>query len=154
MDSLGTLARLLFSFNGRIRRRDYWLAGVGAYFGAGFLFFCLLMVVTVWAMIQCRCGYTIGTAGQEAKIVPPMLTLSLYLPFWATLIWINLALQIKRWHDRDKPWPWVFLGLVPILGWIWEHVECGFLDGTAGPNRFGPSPKGLAEPSTTAMWVG
>ncbi len=50
----------------------------------------------------------------------------------------NLAIAIKRWHDRDKSGWWILIALIPIIGWIWALVETGFLAGTPGPNRFGP----------------
>ena len=56
--------------------------------------------------------------------------------------WIIFALQVKRWHDRDKAWPYVFVIFIPFVGWLWVLIECGFLDGTLGPNRFGPDPLG------------
>ena len=59
------------------------------------------------------------------------------------LLWPSLALQVKRWHDRDKSGWFVLVNLIPFIGWLWTLIECGFLDGTQGPNRFGPSPKGI-----------
>ena len=47
-------------------------------------------------------------------------------------MWTGLALQVKRWHDRDKPWTWVFITFIPFVGGVWALVECGFLDGTCG----------------------
>ena len=53
------------------------------------------------------------------------------------IFWIGLAIAVKRWHDRGKSGWWI---LVPIYGFILT----AFLPGTAGPNRFGPDPKGGA----------
>jgi uncharacterized membrane protein YhaH (DUF805 family) len=50
-----------------------------------------------------------------------------------------IIVHIKRFHDRDKSGWWVLIGLVPIIGAIWLLIELGFLKGTPGPNRFGPS---------------
>ena len=37
-----------------------------------------------------------------------------------------------------------------FIGVLWTLIECGFLDGTPGPNKYGPSPKGLGgEPTPT-----
>ena len=60
----------------------------------------------------------------------------LYIP----MIWIGLALGVKRWHDRGKSGWWVLIALIPIVGGIWTFVECGCLRGTVGPNQFGPDP--------------
>jgi len=57
--------------------------------------------------------------------------------------WASLALTVKRWHDRGKSGAWALLGLIPIVGWTWQGIKCGFLEGTLGPNRFGPSPRGI-----------
>ena len=59
------------------------------------------------------------------------------------MIWPSLCVYGKRFHDRDKSAWWVLISLVPIVGFIWLIIECGLLQGTEGPNRFGPDP--LAE---------
>jgi len=64
---------------------------------------------------------------------------------WAIFVLSNICLIVKRWHDRNKT-GWLYLILViPVIGWIWTLVECGFLDGTPERNRYGKSPKGLGE---------
>ena len=55
-------------------------------------------------------------------------------------IYFALAVYAKRWHDRDKSGWWTLIVLVPFIGAIWLLVECGILEGTRGPNRFGPDP--------------
>lgn len=49
-----------------------------------------------------------------------------------------IVVQIKRFHDRDKSGWWVLIALVPLIGPLWLLIELGFLEGTPGPNRFGP----------------
>jgi uncharacterized membrane protein YhaH (DUF805 family) len=56
------------------------------------------------------------------------------------LLWVLLAISIKRWHDRDKPGWWALMGCFPIVGWVWALVEAGCLRGTVGPNHYGPDP--------------
>jgi uncharacterized membrane protein YhaH (DUF805 family) len=77
-----------------------------------------------------------------------------------------LAVGVKRLHDRNKRGWWVFLFLlVPVLAFmigvlapelgreltwtgsaivlglgVWALIELGVLTGTAGPNRYGPTP--------------
>ena len=55
-------------------------------------------------------------------------------------VWIQMALQVKRWHDRDKSGWWVLIGVIPIVGRLYALVETGLLRGTEGPNRYGPDP--------------
>jgi uncharacterized membrane protein YhaH (DUF805 family) len=87
--------------------------------------------------------------------------------------WPAICIGAKRWHDRNRTgwlaggiaivamagsvtqvyygptgthlnWPIyvVTLLLSGALG-VWQFVECGCLDGTKGPNKYGPSPKGI-----------
>ncbi len=68
--------------------------------------------------------------------------------FIFVVVWLSLANMAKRYHDRNKSAWWVLIILVPVVGPIWNFIECGFLPGTAGSNQFGPDPLGLAAPAT------
>ncbi|WP_455430719.1 DUF805 domain-containing protein [Phytohabitans flavus] len=61
-----------------------------------------------------------------------LLNLALFLP--------GLAVAVRRLHDTDRTGWWVLIALVPIVGFIVLLVFF-LMDGTPGPNRFGPSPK-------------
>jgi uncharacterized membrane protein YhaH (DUF805 family) len=56
------------------------------------------------------------------------------------LIYPSVCVSVKRWHDRGKSGWWVLIALIPVVGWIWTIVECGFLPGTPGANDYGPDP--------------
>ena len=45
--------------------------------------------------------------------------LSLYFP---VSIVPTLPLTIRRLRDAGKVWPWIFIGLIPIIGGIWLIV--------------------------------
>ena len=51
-----------------------------------------------------------------------------------------IAVQVRRFHDQDKSGWFVLLNFIPIIGGLIVLVMM-FLDGTPGPNRFGPDPK-------------
>lgn len=53
------------------------------------------------------------------------------------LVWPSLAVQTKRWHDRNRSGFWNLILFVPIAGAIWGMTELGFLKGTAGANLYG-----------------
>jgi len=55
---------------------------------------------------------------------------------------LTLCVHIKRCHDRDQSGWWVLLLLIPVIGFIWAIINLGILEGTRGPNRFGPDPLG------------
>ncbi|WP_407330658.1 DUF805 domain-containing protein [Enterovibrio sp. 27052020O] len=105
----------LFSFEGRMRRRDYWLYSVPV----------LVMVLP-----------TFFYQGGNAVLDVLSIAISLFA------IYASIALNIKRLKDRNKsPW-WLVVTFLPLIGPIFALVELGILDGTPGPNQFGPDPKG------------
>lgn len=110
-----SLRRLLFTFDGRIGRRTWWLWAVGAMLGLGLYATVLLRV-----------------AGVSSHITEGLVNM--------LLLWPALALSIKRWHDRGKSGWWVLVTLIPVIGWAWAVVENGLLPGTAGANRYGNAP--------------
>lgn len=114
------LVSLLFSFHGRINRLPYWVVS--------------LILVGIGGGSQ----QSMGPYGPENPMTagPALITLAIFI----VSVWIWLAVQVKRWHDRDKSGWWALINLVPILGQIWVLIECGFLRGTEGDNRFGKDP--------------
>ncbi|WP_430650117.1 DUF805 domain-containing protein [Bradyrhizobium lablabi] len=102
--------RFLFSFEGRIGRRAYWLR-----------FFLPLLFVEV-AVIA---------------IVPPLhFNVAIVLLLLASL-WPSIAVGAKRCHDRNRSGWFQLVILVPAVGWLWLMVELCLLPGTSGPNEFG-----------------
>lgn len=59
-----------------------------------------------------------------------------------------------RWAETPLDFALAALGLGVTLAKLWLIVTLGFLDGTPGLNRFGPSPKGLGGQSETDPSVG
>ena len=106
---------LLFSFDGRIGRRSWWLWGAAVMIG-------MAMYLTVVLRLA-------GLSGETADLLVN-----------ALLLWPALAISVKRWHDRDKPAWWVLIAFVPVIGWLWVLIENGLLRGSAGANRFGKEP--------------
>ena len=106
---------LFFQFDGRINRAKWWLGVVGLWVAQGIIF-------AIFG--RSDAGFTIAGL--------------IYL----LLLWPLLAIYVKRFHDRDKSGWWVLIGLIPIIGFFWLLIELGMLEGTAGPNQYGPDPLG------------
>jgi uncharacterized membrane protein YhaH (DUF805 family) len=126
---------IFLSFNGRLRRLHFWVG-----------------LIILWVVEAIIFGVLIGpavaaAAGGGGGMSP--LGIVGYLLILA-LVWPALAIQVKRWHDRDKSGWWVLIALIPIIGFFWVLIECGILDGTPGPNKYGPSPKGVTGPAPVA----
>jgi len=116
-----TTKQILFSFEGRIRRSTYWL------------YYIVLTVVFMVPFVILG-----GSAGENGE--PSSAALIFLLVAMVPLVWMQLAIAVKRWHDRDKSGWWVLISFVPFIGGLWYLIECGFLQGTQGPNRFGNAP--------------
>ena len=113
--------KFLFSFDGRVGRAPYWLV--------------LLAVMLIDSV-------AFGAVGGFELFDGDTIAVERKGRFWALLVilpslWVGLVVTVKRWHDRNKSGRWVLVNLVPVVGWLWTLVECGFLRGTTGPNRFG-----------------
>ena len=117
--SMLSLKEILFSFEGRIPRKVFWLYGVLG------LIVVMLLAIGIIAGLAYVLGDWFGI---------------LAIPLYIGVIWVSLAIQVKRWHDRDKSGWWVLISFIPIIGAIWQLVECGFLEGSQGDNRFGSEP--------------
>lgn len=126
-----TWRQILFSFQGRIPRRQYWGA-IGLQMLI--MFAIVFLVALVWPeFIRGRRT----ASGMEAGV---MALGMLMIPLGIVLIWSGLAIGVKRWHDRDKSGWWMLIGFIPYIGAIWQLIECGCLRGTEGGNRFGGDP--------------
>ena len=107
------------------------------------LFFAIVYVVE--GIGQARVGVIFQPLNNYLKVIgwtPVQVTAYLaILNFpWIIKPVFGLVLSVKRWHDRNKSGRWVLINLVPVVGWLWHLIECGFLRGTIGPNRFGQDP--------------
>ena len=112
---------LLFSFQGRIRRSQYW----GAALASAFVGYGAVIAIALMA----------SAVGAEA------LAIAALVPYFG-MMWALIALQVKRWHDRGKSGAMIFINFIPFVGPIWSFIEVGCLPGTMGPNQYGPDPKG------------
>ncbi len=116
-----TLTQKLFAFEGRINRNEYWTISIAM----NLLFRGIMFVLELVS---------------ESLNAPVIAMLGVFV-FFIPSIWISLALQIKRWHDRDKSGAWCLINCIPIFGWLWTFIECGCLAGTPGDNSYGSEPK-------------
>lgn len=139
----------LLSFDGRLRRSHYWVTS----FALGIV----KAVLTV--ILAAAIGQVETKDGGFASGIVELL-----------FLWPTLALLVKRGHDRNRPALFSFgilaagtvaaiviaatqyrdaptlsaVCLVVVLGCFgFLVVDYGFIDGTRGPNRYGPSPKGI-----------
>jgi uncharacterized membrane protein YhaH (DUF805 family) len=130
-------------FSGRSRRKEYWMY---------FLF--LVIVNLLVGMVESVVGLA-GTVGPYG----PLSILVVVVTFVP-----SLAVGIRRLHDTERSGWWILLPLVPyaisaallvsgnlslggMIGIVGLLCALGLLvlmvlEGTKGPNRYGPDPKG------------
>ena len=148
------LQKILFSFDGRIGRRTYWLA---------------ILALIVAVQVLTFAPFLLESEGWAVLII------ALTSQFiWLLSLWPMVAVGSKRLHDRDKSGWWLlvfwvlpfflFFGgfgygftsrgpdvsaalstasmmmLAALLIALWGIVELGILPGTKGANRFGAGP--------------
>ena len=95
---------LLFSFNGRIPRKTYWLAT-------------LIIVAIGMAAVAGAAFYLTGDALSPIIWAQPQEKINVWGPVWGVyvlvILWPALAIAIKRWHDRNRPaWAYLLIYLI------------------------------------------
>ena len=125
------ISEALFSFKGRLRRRDFWLASLGLAV-VGEALSSLARIVLPGDLdgftysISGLGGVGVGRGSLVAGLI---------------LLWPSLAVMIKREHDHGRSGWWLLFLLVPFVGFLYWLIDLGILDGTKVANRFGLSPK-------------
>lgn len=68
---------------------------------------------------------------------------SLFITYLYVILMVipSIALAIRRLHDLNRPTPWIFIPLIPVIGWV-LFIALMVMDGTKGPNNYGQDPKG------------
>ena len=103
-------------YHGRARRKEYWMFT---------LFYSISYLILALALIP-----TVGEAFYDG--VSALYSLGTIVP--------SFCLSIRRLHDIGKSGWWLFLWLLPVIGWIVLFVfAC--LDSQPGENQYGPNPK-------------
>lgn len=120
--------RRYFDFAGRSRRKEYWMFALLG-----------LLVWVVWfvganAVMATSLNGTASVSG-TAMLVTGLVGL------WGLLSFIPaIAVAVRRLHDGNRSGWWLLIGLVPFVGGL-VLLYFYLIEGTRGPNRFGPDPK-------------
>ena len=60
--------------------------------------------------------------------------------FILTLLFVEFASCIRRWHDINRSGWWFLISFVPVVGWLVCLIANGFMKGTSGENDYGDDP--------------
>lgn len=115
---LGVLKKYV-DFNGRARRKEYWM----------FVWFNILISIVLGAV-----DYATGMYQAEAGVgvLSGLYSLAILLP--------SIAVAVRRLHDTSRSGWWLLIAFVPLIGGLVLLVFM-VLDGTPGSNEHGPNPK-------------
>ena len=122
-------------FNGRARRSEFWL----------FVLFELIAFFGIGIVGSILIGVTGGGNGNYAEQTgrwKAMFTVLFYCIVALGLLIPRLAVAVRRLHDSDKSGWLLLIAFIPFGGFVLLVFYC--LDGTHGPNQFGPDPKAPA----------
>lgn len=125
MEHMFAPLRRYADFKGRARRKEYW---------SWVLFIVVMLFVLMYLDSALGLGGTAESYADGSSAGFSMTGGVLTMIFWLATIVPSIAVAVRRVHDQDKSGWFV---LVPIY-----NVILMFLEGTRGPNRFGPDPKG------------
>ena len=101
-------------FNGRARRKEFWIFWLINMAVMYLLQFIAVKIGVVGSIIVGVCGLAI--------IVP------------------SVAVAIRRMHDIGKSGWWVLVNLIPLIGSLWFLI-LGIKDSEPGSNEWGTCPK-------------
>ena len=110
----------LFSLEGRLSINQFWKYG---FLNAVFVFGIMLLVHI---------------------FISKHLHIIFFLLANAYLLWVSVAIIVKRLHDQNKSAIKYLFYLIPIIGPIWCLIECGCMGGgvpAVNPNKYGPPPE-------------
>ena len=130
------LTTMLFSFEGRMRRSHWWAIRVAT----TAVFFVLLLIAVGIS--------SAASSTPESKAASGIAVIVVGLPMLAIYLWVDVATSVKRLHDQDLSGWITLLFFVPYVGGFAAFVMLGCLEGSKGPNKYGPSekyPQAIAE---------
>lgn len=100
-------------FNGRARRKEFWMFNL-------FSFLACVGLIIIESIV--------GTPG----LLTTIYSLAVLLP--------AVGVSIRRLHDIGKSGWWILIALIPLIGAIVYFVFM-ILDSKDGENEYGPNPK-------------
>ena len=99
-------------FEGRARRKEYWM-------------FVLFNLVATFVLML------VDVAIFRVRLLSGIYSLAVLIP--------TIAVGVRRLHDTNRTGWWMLVIIIPAIGWIILLVLMA-MEGTRGPNRFGPDP--------------
>ena len=146
-----SLTYMLFSFQGRMSRSEYWLRYTIPLL---LLYVAMFVLVIVLSLVfgvaqfvaQLLSYYSMSADAPDLTAMAVVGFILIVLFVFAASVaffWAGIAGAVKRLHDCNQT-GWLYLliffpGIGPLVLFVWN----GFIRGTVGENKFGPDPNDL-----------
>ena len=108
------------NFEGRARRKEYWM----------------YILVNLGILIV---SMNVGYLFMAFNTIVGMAFLVLVALYLLAIIIPTIAVSVRRLHDLNMSGILVIMRFIPLLSYVFLILT--MIDGTRGPNRYGPSPK-------------
>ena len=120
-------------FSGRSQRQEYWM----------FYLLNMIVICIFGAFMLAGIPWSEMQTNSDAQPGPMFFVGLGLLVLWILAMFIpSLAVAVRRFHDQDKSGWFYLLSFIPYAGGIILIIfMC--IDGTRGPNQYGPDPKGM-----------
>jgi len=115
-------------FNGRARRKEYWM----------FMLFNLLFTFAIPYIGGYICSLLRIHTYNPIYLIVALYVFALTIP--------QFAVSIRRLHDIGKSGYMVFITFIPFIGSLWLIILM-LKEGNPGPNKYGPDPKAVSNMS-------
>lgn len=106
-----------FSRRGRIGRQAYWV----------FFIVPSVLLGVFLGIAQSVFSISDGSIQRFFIVIAPL------------IIWIGIAVSVKRWHDTGRSGWWTLLSFIPFANFA-VTIVLGTLRGETGPNEYGSDP--------------
>lgn len=129
-------------FSGRSRRKEYW-----SFLLLNFIVYFVCIALIMAGGVSMAEMTNPGAAAASGPGFGFYLGFGIFAIYFLAILIPSLAVTIRRFHDRDMS-GWFFLlflvlSMIPFVGFLASlgMLVLMCLEGTRGPNKFGPDPK-------------
>jgi Predicted membrane protein len=135
MNNLPSFLRICFGT--RINRLRFFLYGL---FMMIFLIAILVVIVTTILMPLMATIHGSPTPTTGFSFFPVFMSIFFFNLCFIFFGWsYSLSLMVRRLHDLNKSWTWIFILFIPLVNFLF-YLYLLFAKGTVGSNRFGDDP--------------
>ena len=129
-----TIQQWLFSFKGRIGRRDFWI-WIGVWIVAMLALF--IFANNAWLNTQTADFALVSLLWPTAAVLVKRLHDRGRSGLWALLVILAWMLLAGNWSMLPSMLPWVVGRLIPTIIFVMIIVDLGAFVGTQGENKYG-----------------